>query len=159
MDVPPQRGPTANKDPTAPIQPRGTNPYGADGSIPDEFGVCQYILKPFTAEAQRTQRTAGMGERRNDTAFTAEAQRTQRTAGMGERRNNAELGTRNEEGNGFTARPVRLSRRAGIAQGALLRPFDRLRAKEGKLSLAKPLKGAYSMGAIRHRVGEIRGLI
>jgi hypothetical protein len=52
MDVPPQRGPTANRDPTAKIQPRGTKPYGSPGSIADEFGVCQYISKPFTA-AQR----------------------------------------------------------------------------------------------------------
>ena len=42
------------------INPRATQPdakscqgYGAHGSIADAFGVCQYILKPFTAEARR----------------------------------------------------------------------------------------------------------
>ena len=65
MDVPPQRGPTANKDPTAThLRPFGkfrataglrcastsgaatqaSKPYGADGSIAEENGRCKGIL-------------------------------------------------------------------------------------------------------------------
>jgi len=41
MDVPPQRGPTANRDPTATIQPRGTNPNELPRSITEEIGRCK----------------------------------------------------------------------------------------------------------------------
>jgi len=30
---------------TAPIQSPGTQGYGAPGSIPDKFGLCQYIIR------------------------------------------------------------------------------------------------------------------
>ena len=58
-----------------PLRERGgyetaSKPYGSDGSIPEEFGVCQYILKPFTAEdAEIAENGGNGGKRRNDTAF------------------------------------------------------------------------------------------
>ena len=61
MDVPPQRGPTANKDPTAPRQPRpfspsplpspiegeggASKPYGADGRIAEKTGVVNTFFR------------------------------------------------------------------------------------------------------------------
>jgi hypothetical protein len=47
------------------------------------------------------------GERRNCTAFTAEARRTQRTAGMGERRNSENGTAFNAAGHGRGRSPAR----------------------------------------------------
>ena len=114
---PPQRGPTANRDPTATIQPRGTNPYGSPGSIADEYGVCQYILTRPSPQPRgplsymgRTQRTPVSPPRRTQRTPVS-PRRTQRGDwGTAKAMQNAEQKTRKPEaGNrkekqGITAR-------------------------------------------------------
>jgi len=131
------------------INPRATEPdancsktYGSDGSIADEFGDCQYILKPGARHppavrgAQARRGTSDCGLRISDCGM----QNSER--GMVPMRS-AECGMRNERrkatrlrpsgyagasGNGFTARSFAALRKTRHAAG---REYHRRRAADG----------------------------
>jgi hypothetical protein len=71
----PQGGPTANRDPTATIQPRGTKPYESATIITEEIGRCKGILATPLRLRRREERESTGGQAASGTrhAFASES--------------------------------------------------------------------------------------